>query len=164
MPVHQSPRHIPPGIWKNQRRRRRASKPECYEQDDRIPRVDKHGRLQRHCYPRRRECMSTLLIPSGSGSTRRCQDCGARTRPNAPLARTHADKRARLFKDGRLNTREATTEATATGSRVNNNRQCDFCAQTSHSTRDCGFKKSVECWRCQERGLKAKHCHHFLDY
>ena len=46
----------------------------------------------------------------------------------------------------------------------NNYRECDYCAETSHSTRDCGFKQPVKCWRCKELGHKAKHCHHFLDY
>ena len=46
------------------------------------------------------------------------QDGGARTRPNKNLAWTHEDKRTRLLKDDRLNTREATTKATTTGSHV----------------------------------------------
>ena len=93
-------------------------------------------------------------------------------RVNASQQKTRSTKRERN-NDNNNTSQPRASKYTINNNNNNNTRQpraseytddsglCRFCAETSHKTRDCGFKQAVECWRCQNLGHKAKHCHHF---
>ena len=44
------------------------------------------------------------------------------------------------------------------------NDRCDYCAEHTHATRDCGFRGYVRCFTCNEQGHKNKFCNEFTRY